>query len=59
LSKGRALLWRMTRQIVASLFAAIHSQPNLKTLRENIAALKYRLREPPRRRKLQTMEPLC
>jgi hypothetical protein len=49
----------MTHQIAATLFAAIHPQPNLKTMRENIAVLRYRLREPPRRRKLQAMEPLC
>jgi hypothetical protein len=46
----------MTRQIVASLCAAILFQPNFKTIRENLAALKYRLREPPRRRKLQSMQ---
>ena len=35
LSDGRPLLWRATRQIVASLIATIFAQPPLQTLRRN------------------------
>jgi hypothetical protein len=58
LSEGRPLLWRATRQIVASLIAAIFSQPTLKILRQNLFRVRYRLREPPRKRKFQQMPTL-
>ncbi|WP_210163961.1 hypothetical protein, partial [Mesorhizobium sp. LNJC403B00] len=37
-----------TRQIVASLIATIFTQPSLAALRQNLHALRYRWREPPR-----------
>jgi hypothetical protein len=40
---------------VAALIAAIIPQPNLDMLRENSQHIGYRMREPPRRRKLQAM----
>ena len=55
LSKGRALLWRAFRQLLAALIVAITPQPNLATLRMNSQRIRYRLREPPRRRMLQAM----
>jgi len=58
LSKGRPQLWRATSQIAASLIAAIFAQPTLKTLRENIDAVRYRWCERPRKRKIQTMPKL-
>jgi hypothetical protein len=44
-----------TRQLVATLLAAIIPQPNLTTLSATAKAFYYRLRDPPRRRKLQMM----
>ncbi|MER8918276.1 hypothetical protein NKI32_31435, partial [Mesorhizobium sp. M0761] len=63
LSDGRPLLWRATRQIVASLIATIliatiFPQPSLAALRHNLHALRYRWREPPRKRKFQSMPKL-
>jgi hypothetical protein len=58
LSDGRPLLWRAIRQIVASLMATIFAQPPLSILRQNLHALRYRWREPPRKRKFQTMPKL-
>ncbi|MER8568234.1 hypothetical protein NKH85_27200, partial [Mesorhizobium sp. M0924] len=58
LSDGRPLLWRATRQIVASLIATIFTQPSLAALRQNLHALRYRWREPPRKRKFQSMPKL-
>ena len=55
LSTGRALLWRAFRQIVLALLVAITPQPNLATLQQNAARIRYRMREPPRRRRLQSM----
>jgi hypothetical protein len=52
------LLWRATRQIVASLIAAIFTQPPLAILRRNLHALRHRWREPPRKRKFQAMPKL-
>jgi len=58
LSQGRPLLWRATRQIVASLIATIFFQPSLKILRQSLLAGRHRLREPPRTRKFQHMPKL-
>src|SRR6516162_9024980 len=55
LSKGRATLWPAFRQVLATLIAAIVPQPTLDALSRRANAIRYRLREPPRRRKLQTM----
>jgi hypothetical protein len=48
----------MTRQVAASLLAAIFRQPDLKTLRQKSEQLRYRLREPPRQRAYQAMPTL-
>jgi hypothetical protein len=58
LSKGRAPLWRAARQIFAALVAAIIPQPSIADLNDNAQAIHYRLRDPPRRRKLQAMPPI-
>jgi hypothetical protein len=55
LSTGRELLWRAFRQIMLALLVAIAPQPNLALLQENAARIRYRMREPPRRRSLQMM----
>jgi hypothetical protein len=55
LSQGRAPLWRTVRQIVTTLIAAIIPQPSIADLNANAQAMLRRLRDPPRRRKLQAM----
>jgi hypothetical protein len=55
LSKGRAPLWRAMRQILSVLLAAIIPQPTRADLNANAHVIRYRLRDPPRRRKLQAM----
>jgi len=55
LSIGRSPLWRAVRQIFATLIAAIIPQPRIAQLNANTQAIHYRLRDPPRRRKLQAM----
>jgi hypothetical protein len=52
------MLWRAFRQIVSALLVAITPQPNLALLQANAARIRYRMREPPRRRMLQSMPPL-
>jgi hypothetical protein len=41
-----------------ALIAAITPQPNLALLQANAARIRYRMREPPRRRTLQSMPKL-
>src|SRR3990172_9459605 len=55
LSQGRALLWRAFRQIAVALLLATPPQPGLAILRPNADRIRYRLRDPPRKRMLQTM----
>jgi hypothetical protein len=55
LSQGRSPLWRAVRQIFAVLIAAIIPQPSIAELNANAQTIHYRLRDPPRRRKLQSM----
>jgi hypothetical protein len=55
LSQGRSLLWRAFRQITTALLLAITPQPTLAILRTNAHRIRYRMREPPRRRMLQTL----
>jgi hypothetical protein len=49
------MLWRAFRQIALALLVAITPQPNLALLQANAARIRYRMREPPRSRTLQSM----
>ncbi|MER9727017.1 hypothetical protein NKJ33_32180, partial [Mesorhizobium sp. M0155] len=49
---------RTLSTLPASLIATIFTQPSLAALRHNLHALRYRWREPPRKRKFQSMPKL-
>src|SRR6266545_2632449 len=51
----RPAVWRLLRQLVATLLQAIIPEPTIACLRRAATALQRHLREPPRRRSYQKM----